>query len=170
MTLLSNILADSEGIGGLLQLLALAAVVIVAGAAKWLGNKLEKKQAEQQAAEQARRQHDAKEDSQARPPRPQATRARQARREELRAPAPPPILPEPVRPHGLVEAGVVLPSASQNETYVRPTRKTMPSAALPISADIVDLSDPDDLRRAVIYHELLSPPKALRRDPEQWDI
>jgi hypothetical protein len=33
----------------------------------------------------------------------------------------------------------------------------------------VDLADPRRLREAIIYHEILSPPKALREGPEMWD-
>lgn len=167
MTSLANILAKGEDIGGLLQLLALAAVVIIAGAAKWLGNKLEKKQAEQQAAEQARRQRQAIEESQPRPPRQQAP---QARRKKLRAPAPPPIVLEPAEPHGLVDAEVAMQSGSKEETYNWVTHKTMSPTALLISAGNVDLSDPDTLRQAIVYHELISLPKALRQEPEQWDV
>ncbi|HUT57169.1 MAG TPA: hypothetical protein VNA25_04775 [Phycisphaerae bacterium] len=32
------------------------------------------------------------------------------------------------------------------------------------------LDTPEDLRRALIYHEILSPPKALRDRPEMWDM
>jgi len=170
MTSLANILADGEDIGGLLQLLALAAVVIIAGAAKWLGSKLEKKQAEQQAAEQARRQQEAQEEAHSRPPRQQAPQARQAQRKTFRATAPPPIVLEPAEQRGLVEAEVTMQSGSKDETYDWATHKTMPAAALLTSVGKVDLSNPDTLRQAFIYHELLSPPKALRQEREQWDI
>lgn len=33
----------------------------------------------------------------------------------------------------------------------------------------VDLADPQAARRAIIFHEILSPPKALRREAEIWD-
>jgi hypothetical protein len=33
----------------------------------------------------------------------------------------------------------------------------------------VDLGNPRALRAAIIYHEILSPPKALRQGPEMWD-
>ena len=173
MTPLANIQAEGDDLGGLLKLLAIVAVGIVIAAAKWLGNKLEKKQAEQQAAEQARRQLEAKEAPQTSSPPQQPPyempHASQSRRKPQAAPAPP-IMLEPARQHGLVDAGGALPSAVRHDAYLRPVRERMGAAARPPSAVRVDLSDPDALRQAVIYHELLSPPKALRRDPEQWDI
>ncbi len=33
----------------------------------------------------------------------------------------------------------------------------------------LDLSDPEIARRAILFHEILSPPKALRDEPEIWD-
>jgi len=178
---LANIQAEGDDLGGLLQLLVLVAVIIVIGVAKWLGSKLEQKQAEQQAAEQTRRKLEAGQASQASPPpRQQAGRQEQiyeapyptpAPQQRRRQPqAPPPIVLEPARQHGLVDAEVALPSAVHHDAYLRSIREATTSAARPASAAMVDLSSTDALRQAVIYYELLSPPKALRRGPEQWEI
>jgi len=35
---------------------------------------------------------------------------------------------------------------------------------------VVNLRAPADARLAVVYHEILSPPKALRRDRETWEL
>jgi len=165
MTPLANIQAEGDDLGGLLQLLALVAMVIVIAVAKWLGNKLEQKQSEQQAVEQARRQLEARQAPRAPQPAPQpAFQTPQA------PPAPPPLIVlEPARQHGLVEAEVALPSVVHHDAYRRSAHGSMPSAARGPLAAMVDLSSPDALRQAVIYHELLSPPKALRRDPDPWD-
>ena len=34
----------------------------------------------------------------------------------------------------------------------------------------VDLNDPRVLREAMVYHEIFSPPKALRGQREMWDL
>jgi len=33
----------------------------------------------------------------------------------------------------------------------------------------VNLSDPAEARRAIVFHEIFAEPKALRRAPEMWD-
>ena len=72
----------------------------------------------------------------------------------------------------MVEAEVAMPSAAHHDFYAYPGRPGALSrdAAQAAPAVAVDLSNPDTLRQAVIYHELLSPPKALRHDPEPWEI
>ena len=37
-------------------------------------------------------------------------------------------------------------------------------------AERVNLSGPAEARRAILYHEILSPPKALRSDAEPWEL
>lgn len=46
-----------------------------------------------------------------------------------------------------------------------PARLGQPAGA----AVQVNLSDPEEARRAIIFHEILAQPKALRRAPEMWD-
>lgn len=49
---------------------------------------------------------------------------------------------------------------------VRPSR---PGQAAPRKAPaLLDLSEPDRLRLAIIYHEVFSAPRALRAEPEIW--
>jgi len=83
-----------------------------------------------------------------------------------------PVVLEPVSEHRMVEAEVAMPSTVHHDFYAYPGRPGAlgPGAAQAAQAVAVDLSDPDTLRQAVIYHELLSLPKALRHDPEPWDI
>ena len=79
--------------------------------------------------------------------RPKATRARQAAAQAPQTPAKPERVP-------------LAPALST------PTAKTQP----PAKRVAVNLLSRDNARRAIIYQEILSPPKALRKGPEMWDI
>ncbi len=97
--------------------------------------------------------------------------AQQRRRRKPPAQPASPVVLDPVE-HRLVEAEVAMPSAVHHDFYAYPGRPGAlgTKAAPPAHAIAADLSNPDTLRQAVIYHELLSPPKALRLDPEPWEI
>jgi hypothetical protein len=202
MTLIPNILAAGEGADELLQLILIVGAAGAVAVVRWLGKKASEKQAEQQAADQARRLQEALEADKA-APAPRATprtlqdprRTHQTpyrpiaappavtdqpvlmqqgpRRRRRKPPAQPaePVVLDPVE-HRMVEAEVAMPSAVQHDFYAYPGRPgaLAHEAAQAARAVTVDLSNPDTLRQAVIYHELLSPPKALRDDPEPWEI
>jgi len=95
------------------------------------------------------------------------------RRRRRKPPAQPaePVVLDPVE-HRMVEAEVAMPSAVHHDFYAYPGRPGALSheAAQAARAVTVDLSNPDTLRQAVIYHELLSPPKALRAESEPWEV
>lgn len=48
--------------------------------------------------------------------------------------------------------------------------KRMEQTREQVARVIVDLKGRNALRAAIIYHEILSPPKALRQGPEMWDV
>jgi len=79
---------------------------------------------------------------------------------------------EPVPEHHLVEAAVAMPSAVHHDFYAYPGRPGALGTNAPLAAQAVamDLSNPDTLRQAVIYQEVLSPPKALRHESEPWEM
>jgi len=207
MTSFPNILG--EGVEDVIQLIAILGIAGAVAVVRWLGNKLQQKQAEQQAAEQARRLHEDREADRAKPaprpatqmfqnpPQPHQTpyrpiaapppvaaqpemtrqmpqQTQQPRRHRRKPPAQPaePVMLEPVSEHRMVEAEVAMPSAVHHDFYAYPGRPGAlgPTAALAAHAAAVDLSNPGTLAQAMIYHELLSPPKALRHDTEPWEI
>jgi hypothetical protein len=196
MTLIPNILAAGEGVEDLLQLILLVGAAGVIAVVRWLGKKASEKQAEQQAVEQAQRlQESLKADraglaphapvqnlqtgleapqtpyrSIAAPPTMQQ-QAPQRRRRKPPAQSAEPVVLDPIE-HRMVEAAVAMPSAVHHDFYAYPGRPGALShgAALAARAVAVDLSNPDMLRQAVIYHELLSPPKALRDESEPWEV
>jgi len=205
MTSFPYILAAGDGAEGLIQLILVLGAAAVIAVVRWLGNKVQQKQAEQQAAEQARRLEEdlqADRETQAGRSPMQGLQSPQQQRRNLYRPiptqpvvtqrlpeqAPPqprprpqrkppaqqaePVVLEPASEHRMVEAEVAMPSAVHRDFYAYPGRPGAlgPGAAQVAQAVTVDLSDPDTLRQAVIYHELLSLPKALRHDPEPWDI
>jgi hypothetical protein len=98
--------------------------------------------------------------------------APQRRRRKPPAQPAEPVVLEPAPEHRLVEAEVAMPSAVHHDFYAYPGRPGALSheAAQAARAVTVDLSNPDTLRQAVIYHELLSPPKALRHESEPWEV
>ena len=97
--------------------------------------------------------------------------APQRRRRKPPAQPAEPVVLEPME-HRMVEAEVAMPSAVHHDFYAYPGRPgaLAHAAAQAARAVTVDLSNPDTLRQAVIYHELLSPPKALRHDSEPWEV
>lgn len=177
MTLLSNILAAGEGVEDLLQLILLVGAAGVIAVVRWLGKLASQKQDEQQAVEQAQRLQENLETDRA----PQAVQApvqqrppQQAPQRRRRKPPAQPAEPVVLAPieHRLVNAQADMPSAVHHDFYAYPGRPGALShddawAAQPVA---VDLSNPDLLRQAVIYHELLSPPKALRDESEPWEV
>jgi type II secretory pathway pseudopilin PulG len=207
MTSFPSILAAGEGIGELLQLILVLGAAAAIALMKWVGNKVQQRQAEQQAAEQARRLREdlgagraaqappapiqslqspgqprrnpyrpipARQPIGTQPVMPQGSPQQAQQRRRRKPPAQPAelVVLEPVSEHRLVEAEVAMPSAVHHDFYAYPGRPGAlgHEAAQAAPAAAVNLSDPDTLRQAVIYRELLSPPKALRHESEPWEL
>ncbi len=176
MTSLSNILAAGEDAGDLLRLILILGAAGAVAVVRWLGKKASQKQAEQQAAEQALRlQEDLEADRAAQTLRApmQQRPLRQTQQRHRQKPPTQPIEPVVLQPteHSLVNAQADMPSTSRHDFYDNADKSGAPGPrawAVPTMA--VDLSNPDTLRQAVIYHELLSPPKALRHESEPWEV
>jgi FtsZ-interacting cell division protein ZipA len=79
------------------------------------------------------------------PPR----RRRQAQASVDQLPPPPPTKRQPTAP----QAAAATPRHSQSNVSVR-----------------VNLTNPKTAKAAIIFSEILSPPKALRKGPERWDM
>ena len=54
--------------------------------------------------------------------------------------------------------------------HIRPGADPAGGQAVSYLAPELNLAQRDALRRAILYHEIFSPPKALRQDRELWDI
>ena len=53
---------------------------------------------------------------------------------------------------------------------IQPQAKEDTAIQTPHDGTVVDLHDPDGARMAIIHYEILAPPKALRGQPEMWDL
>ena len=53
---------------------------------------------------------------------------------------------------------------------IQPQAKGDTTIQTPQGGTVVDLHDPDGARMAIIHYEILAPPKALRGQPEMWDL
>jgi hypothetical protein len=51
-----------------------------------------------------------------------------------------------------------------------PLPRLVPAVAIQEIAPLVELGQPDAAMRAVIFHEILSPPQSLREDRETWEM
>ena len=78
-----------------------------------------------------------------------------ARRRMQKKPAVAPAVPPPFEP--------AVPMAARPKPADRP--KPSPAPGL-----LADLGKVQNARRAIIYREILSMPKALREEPEMWDV
>ena len=162
----------AEGVGG--EVFIYLIIVLVAGAisfAKWIMRKMGEAEDEQhRQASQQRKAENMSRDRQPLPPGPQsqpdaqeamAAAALRSMGIEVEPPKPPP--PPQRRPHAEAPKPPQQPEA--------PAAKPAPveRRPLPIAAPmkrLVDLSSKDSVRRAILFHEILSPPKALRNDQE----
>jgi len=54
--------------------------------------------------------------------------------------------------------------------HIRPGGGATDGQEIPHLVPELNLAQRDMLRRAILYHEIFSPPKALRRDRELWEI
>lgn len=118
------------------------------------------------------------------PERPAAAPTPQPRAQ--RPPPPPPPDPgecETVHAHlaEMEKPKVTLPSEEAQQELKRSRRRKgklgralapadEPETRQPVAQPVADLADPDAARQAILYHEILSPPKALRDQPEMWEL
>ena len=64
-----------------------------------------------------------------------------------------------------------MPSTTHQDPYAFRHDPGRPSiVGIPGTSMGVDLSDPDTLRQAIVFRELLGPPKAMRNTPEPWEL
>ncbi len=96
------------------------------------------------------------------PPVPRADDAIRSSPELQLRPARAPVQPRPQirRPTKKTTLGTL-------QTTVPQTKQPAPPQQL---AAMVDLGRADEAQRAIIYHEILSPPKALRKGGEMWEL
>jgi len=168
----------AEGNGG--EIFIYLIIVLVAGAisfAKWIMRKLGEAEDEQhRQASQRRKAANMRRDPQAPPSGPQdhsdaqeamAAAALRSLGIEVEPPEPP---PPPKRQQHKTPQPEPQPQAQAQPPRPRPApaeRKPLPVAA-PMKR-LVDLSSRDSVRKAILFHEIFSPPKALRTEQELWD-
>jgi len=152
------ILAD--GLEDLLELLPWLAIAAIGLLIKIATTAAKRKQAKQQKQrwEEIRHQRAGATDQQ------QAQRPPQAPSAEPQ----PPVVLQPSR-----TAEKPLPSALANDGP-RPSPAApllaAPAKAPAVAGDPLGLAHPDLARKAIVYHEVFSGCKALRRDSERWDL
>jgi len=166
-------------------ILVILAIGGIAGAIQ----KARQKKAEQEAAEGAKR-----ETGQAPPQRPAPRPQQRPQRRPVpqQQPPPRPAAPEPVRVRDelriqqqrrrQIEAErarrLAAPKSPQADTAAIEERVVSvepaqgPAPPVPSLAGGLDIGllTPANARRAIVMHEILAPPKALRRDAEIWDL
>ena len=173
MTIDATILAEGSGGEGFIYLI----VVLVAGAiafAKWIMRKLGEAEDEKQRQESdhrkaagMRRDQLAQQREQQTQPDAREAMANAALRSmgiDVEEPEPPQPPPPPRRQQRQEPERMPLPQAKQSTPKAKPAPKPLPVA--PPMKRLVDLSDRDSVRKAMIYHEIFSPPKALRDEQE----
>jgi len=176
--------AEGNDIGELVRLIPFVVIALLF----WIGNLLKRKIEE--ARQQERKQEAAtrrRSDDVGQPPRKADARPANVREALQRAamrsmgveveaepeapPAPPPMPSElPRHPRRAAERAPNRPSPTPPTPAAptpQPLRRALAPAA-PMAPKIrVDLKNREALRRAILYHEIFSPPKALR-DPDEF--
>ena len=169
-----SILADNGGdIGQLLQLVFMIALAIIAVVASIAKKAYDERQAARRQQEQ--RGHRGP------PPQP-AQRAQPARQAFRQAPILLPVAARPApaartrppeAPRGPGSVQAVLEEAQVSRPAPQPpvVAETPPEPLEPPLAVVdLDLTEADQARRAILYHEILSAPKSLRVGKEMWDL
>ncbi len=174
----------AEDIGEYISLIILLVLVALSS----LGGVIQKalKKAEEKRAEQARSREPQKvprpgetPEAQKAPPQQQEEAVESLEREVKRLlgieePAPPPQLkvvaeaPRRRKPPTQPKPATPVQPSEPAWTTVRPAKPPRPIDL--VAAVGVNLSDAAEARRAIIHQEILSPPKAMRRSPEIWDV
>lgn len=183
----ANILADGD-ISGLTELLIVVVLVAIGLISSLVKKAMEKRAAQQKAPPEADQPSPAQSDQ------PQRRQLLRQRRPMESARPPERLHPAQMPSPAITDAGVpppvpteAMPSQQRRAPKGIRRRQALPSrrraAVEPPSPEHAP-AEPDqaaakpaapldsaaDLRRAIIYHEVLSQPKALRRGPEMWDM
>ena len=194
MAFLANILlAAVDGYGELIGIAILIVIAIVGGIAKKASESAAARKAQQEASDRsssqpkARPQQTADRAREGSPQDLRRVRAQALRRMGIVAtppqprtpPAPPPAPPAPpperrrrpaageVEQHG---KSIMRRKRGLAERAPQPEAVSAPAAIESAYVNRqVDLSDIEAARKAIVYREVLGPPKALRDEPEIWD-
>jgi flagellar motor protein MotB len=155
--------ADFDNVIGTLFLVAFALVSVIASATQ-------KRKAEREREEAIERRRTlASAGSNIPPEAPPLTgqrleRAQQAMREQLGLAEPAPKVQRRSKRRAQAQP-VVEPTTTRTVAM-----EATPVVAAPAAGAVVNLRSREQLRRAMLYHEILSPPKALRKtDEEMWN-
>ncbi|MCK4276188.1 MAG: hypothetical protein KAX78_06725 [Phycisphaerae bacterium] len=77
---------------------------------------------------------------------------------------------DPVQPRPQIRRPTKKTTLGSLQTAALQTKQPAPPRQLGPRPAMVDLGGADEARRAIIYHEILSPPKALREGGEMWEL
>jgi len=78
---------------------------------------------------------------------------------------------KPVEDRQLVHAEVTMPSVTHDDPYALPGTARHRGSQGPMGpSSAMDLSDPDQLRQAIILRELLDSPLAMRQQAAPWEV
>ncbi len=183
MTAWPNILLAKIDPGDVMNLVVVGMIVflsVIGGIFQKAMRKAERKRAEQEA--EARRRQQAGSGSTRTPPPPPQRQpqvderlAREVRR-QMGIPQVPARRPVEAKPKATVQQAAA--QAIETPAETKPLRlRLAPSASPPVARTrppakgvAVNLLSRDNARRAIIYQEILSAPKALRKGSEMWDI
>jgi len=145
-------------------------VIAVIGGLIQKGNKAKQDERERQAARERRRRRQAQ-----RPAQPETLRARPAAQPQVQLtplePAGPP--PPSIRKKGRVKLKPKKRSVADRHVgsdHVGRLAHADENVQAADAAPRVDLSAVEAARAAMIYHEVFSPPKALRQDKAMWEM